>query len=273
VIIFFALISFVNYEVRFVESITIIFEIGALIFIVQLSLICIRYISNASKALSEKETMELELEHLNKQVDIQVKQYETLTEASLFIREIRHDLRHQIAAMREYIDEGELDKLRLYLDEISGSIQGTVVGNYCRNTAVNSACSYYVSVADSEGVDVDVRLDIPEETGDVSSMDLCVIVGNLLENAIDAHRRFDSDHKYIKARARVANGTLSIIVENNFDGKWRRHQDKYISSKDESGRRFGIGLQSVNTVCEKYGGFLRIENKENTWRASTIVNL
>jgi signal transduction histidine kinase len=273
VIIFFALITFVNYEMRIIDSITIIFEAGALIFIVQLALICISYIRDASKALSAKANMEFKLEYMNQQVNMQKKQFETLTEATLHVREIRHDLRHQIAAMREYIKKGELAKLNAYLDELSGGISSTVTGIYCKNIAVNSVCGYYVSVAAIEGVDVDVRLDIPEQTGNVSSMDLCVIVGNLLENAIDALRRLDVGHKYIKARARVANETLSIIVENNFDGRWKKQQGTYISSKDDTERRLGLGLQSVNTVCEKYEGFMRIEHEDNIWRVSTIVNL
>jgi signal transduction histidine kinase len=273
VIIFFALISLVNYEMRIIDSITIIFEIGALIFIVQLALICINYIRNASKALSAKANMEFKLEYMNQQVNLQKKQFETLTEAILHVREIRHDLRHQITVMKEYIKKGELVKLNTYLDELSGGISSTVTENYCKNIAVNSVCSYYASVATIEDVDVDVRLDIPEKTGNVPDMDLCVIVGNLLENAIDALRRFESDHKYIKARARVANETLSIIIENNFDGTWKKQQGIYISSKDETERRLGLGLQSVNTVCEKYDGIMKVDHKDNIWRVSTIVNL
>jgi signal transduction histidine kinase len=272
VITFFALVSFLNYELRFVDSITLIFQVGALVFLIQLTAIGLRFIKTAADALAERALIELFMENINSQLSKQREQYMRLAKNTNKIRDMRHDLRHQIRVLTSYGEAGDLDSLKKYLQTLSNDLDQTVTIDYCRNYAVNSIVSYYVPIAESEGVSVDVRLDIPEDTGRVPAADLCVIVGNLLENAIEALRRMDSDDKYIKARSRIANGTLSVIVENNFDGIWTQEGVSYISRKTSEGaEREGIGISSVKTVCEKYGGLVQIENSDQVWRVSAII--
>jgi sensor histidine kinase regulating citrate/malate metabolism len=131
---------------------------------------------------------------------------------------------------------------------------------------------YYVAQAEKEGAQVDVKLDIPEQTGQIAAVDICVIVGNLLENAIFALQRVTTGHKYIKARAKTTNDTMSIIVENNYDGKWEKNNDVFVSSKPAATKRDGVGLASVKAVAEKYDGLMRVEPQPKTWRVSILLN-
>jgi sensor histidine kinase regulating citrate/malate metabolism len=100
-----------------------------------------------------------------------------------------------------------------------------------------------------------------------------VIVGNLLENAVDALRDVDPDRRYLTARAGIINGMLSIIVENRFDGTYHKKNGRYISRKITGNRREGIGLSSVKAICERHGGFVRIEPECDIWRVSALVEL
>ncbi|MDR0851163.1 MAG: GHKL domain-containing protein [Clostridiales Family XIII bacterium] len=273
VIILFTLASFLNYELRFLDSLTLIFQIGALIFIMQLAFIGLRFMQDAAQALSEKKILEMRLHDMNLQIDVQRRQFERLAADTDQTKAMHHDFRHQISALKSYSESGDLIGLKKHLDALQVGLEHTEIGNYCRNYAVNSVAAYYVAVARSEGMTADVHLNIPEETGRVPAVDLCVILGNLFENAIEALRRMETEEKYISVYSKIAAGTLSIIVENNFDGIWRKEREAYISRKIGADAREGIGLSSVRAVCERYGGLIRIESDDQIWRVSTIVKM
>jgi sensor histidine kinase regulating citrate/malate metabolism len=182
-------------------------------------------------------------------------------------------MRHQLTVLSELSAAGDFDALKRYIRELTAEVPRAVTDVYCENYAVNAVAGYYIGLAQSEEINVDYKLEIPEDTGRVLATDLCIIVGNLIDNAIDALRRLEQDEKYIKIRAKVMRNTLSIIVENNYDGVYNKRGKYYISRKDGGKSRDGIGLSSVIEVCERYDGIVRIENKDKIWRVSTIVNL
>ncbi|GHU62434.1 hypothetical protein AGMMS49983_03850 [Clostridia bacterium] len=275
-----AYLSFVNYEYRFVDSIILIFQIGAFIFLLQLAVVAAQFIRDAYVTISEKAATELRLQNMNSQVIVQREQYERLVGNSEKVKAMRHDLRHQLTVIRSLNEACDTDGIRKYIDELVVGLPRTVTETYCENYAVNAVAAYYIAIAEKEGVRVDAKLDIPKNTGRVLAVDLCVIVGNLLENAIEALHRMEEPDKYIRARARIVGNALSIIIENNFDGISRKQHGTYLSRKAEGGRRSadgwrheGIGLSSVRTVCERYGGLLQIESEDNTWRVSALLNI
>jgi signal transduction histidine kinase len=269
----FALLAILNYQLRFIESIIFIFQVGAFIFVIQLGAIGVTYVREASRAFSEKKILEVQIDGMNRQLDVQRKQYSRLTKNSERVRAMQHDLRHQLTALRHYSETDDKAGLERYLGELSKGLPLSVTDSYCQNYAVNAVAGYYLTLAVSEGVRIDVRLDIPEDTGAVQDMDLCVIIGNLIENAVESLRRIKQGDKYIKAHARRSNGMLSIIVENNFDGVWTKDRDHFLSRKTEEDRREGVGLSSVKAVCERYDGLFRTEISDTIWRVSALVKL
>ena len=115
---------------------------------------------------------------------------------------------------------------------------------------------------------------MPEKAGSVPDMDLCVIMGNMLENALEACRRMEGEEQFIKVRAIVDGIFLTIVVENSFDGNWQEEGGAYLSRKEASNiRGGGVGLSSVRAVCEKHGGMMRIEINGKTWKSSALVNM
>jgi sensor histidine kinase regulating citrate/malate metabolism len=107
-------------------------------------------------------------------------------------------------------------------------------------------------------------------------MDLCIVVGNFLENAIEACRIMKHGEKFIRVRAQIKNDALSVAVENSFDGEWRERGGVYMSRKNPGGEgvpREGVGLTSVRAVCAKYDGKMKVGIKGNVWRSSALLDL
>jgi len=210
---------------------------------------------------------------MESQLDLQRVQYERLTENAEHEKAVRHDIRHQLAVLKGFGAAGDLDNLNRYLNELTGSLLAPE-RLYCKNHAVNAVINHYLSAVESGQTWLDIKLDIPERTGGVPDMDLCVVIGNMLENAVEACRRMEHGEKFIRARTLVQGVYLTLVVENSFDGLWYGQGGVYLSRKREgAGRREGVGLSSVKAVCAKYGGRAVFEVNGNVWRSSAVMHM
>jgi len=105
-------------------------------------------------------------------------------------------------------------------------------------------------------------------------MDLCIIIGNFLENAVEACQRMEEGEKFIRIRSLIQGDYLTIVVENSFDGDWKEQDGVYLSRKREGTENTpfeGIGIASVKSICEKYGGRIVINADDNVWKSSALV--
>ena len=209
------------------------------------------------------------------QLELQREQYARFAKDAETEKAARHDARHHLAVMIDLNRTGEREKLGAYLAELAGAVPSQNEERYCANLAVNAIAAHYLGIAQSEGIATDIKLVIPENTGSIPAIDLCVIMGNLLENAIEACRRIKDSSTYIRARSRIDGDALTIMVENSFDGQFREVSGAYLSRK-EDGRDApseGVGLSSVRAVCEKHGGIARVEVTGATWKSSAVVEM
>jgi len=203
-------------------------------------------------------------------LDVQREQYERITQNIEQTKAAQHDMRHQLAAIRRMTGE---EIVKNYVAGLLGAMPEVPGGIYCENYAVNAVFTHYLASA-GEGIKVDARLNIPAKAGRVSDMDLCVIMGNLMENALEACTRTRGEG-FIRIRAGVDGDYLSIIVENSFDGDWDEQNGVYFSRKrcGSKTKRRGLGLLSVKAVCAKYDGIFKAEAVGNVWHSSALADM
>ena len=133
----------------------------------------------------------------------------------------------------------------------------------CENYAANSILCHYLALAREEGIsDIDARCVLAQNCG-IDDTDLCVLLGNLLDNAIEGCKTLPIEKRKIKLRVSTHAGSLMLTVDNTFDGMLQYQDGEFLSRKRADGQR-GIGLTSVAAVAEKYDGGLRCEQK-NGW--------
>ena len=118
---------------------------------------------------------------------MQKEHYRRITETALQEKQQRHDFRHHIAALRGLLEKGETHAAAAYLDALAAPSTVDNRPAVCRNETVNAVALYYLDMASRFGIaDCSIRLEIPEDTGSVPAHVLCIVIGNLLENAVTA---------------------------------------------------------------------------------------
>ncbi len=175
------------------------------------------------------------------------------------LREQRHDLRHQYAVLSGYLEKNETDKMRAYLNELIDAIPQSSFPTFCANQSVNSLCSYYATHAQNAGIDISIIIDIPEKSEKISDSHLCIVIGNLLDNALHANEGKKGE-RFIKLRSSLEAGMLYITMDNTYvPGKKKVHAD---------GSEHGIGLLSVRNIAEAHGGSAEFFEGRDTFQSS-----
>lgn len=265
----FALLEVANYYLfRLNVQKSFFFQVGVLVFVTMVSIQCGYFMADTLTLLEENHRLEKELSLLERQARMQDEHYRRITEISLQEKQQRHDFRHHIAALRRLLEKGETHAAAAYLDALAAPSTGESLPPVCQNETVNAVALHYLDMAARSGItDCSVRLEIPADTGSVPAHALCVVVGNLLENAVTACA--GADAAFIHMRGRLADGILTIVMDNRYASISRTPEGGFLSGKPGG----GTGLWSVRSIAEKYGGGCRFEAADTVFSSSVYLRL
>ena len=218
-------------------------------------------------ALSMEETHRLSEE--NHLLEMQNLQFESLRDRIDEARRAKHDVRHHITLLDSYAEQGDLVGLRTYLATYRRSLPDDRSIVLCKNVTLNALLLYYAQQAKNVSTDYDVPpLDIPE-TLPFADTTLSVILGNLLENAVEAQASVPEDARRITVRASFSQGALLLTVENTYAGEVRTAKDgSYLSTKNN---RRGVGLSSVRSIVESTGGKIEVSHTDTHFTVTVFL--
>ena len=183
-------------------------------------------------------------------LSLQRERYENLKASIEDARHARHDMRHHFNQISSLLEEGDLEKAKAYVARAAGRIPGMDM-SFCENRAADSVIGYYCALARQEGIPFQAQVDLPEQLP-VDEIDMCLVLSNLLENALEASLRTATSRRQISLQAYMHSHRLLLIqVENTFDGEIQEKSGVLQSSKRKGS---GLGVQSVRRIAEKSGG-------------------
>lgn len=212
----------------------------------------------------------IELERRNHMLLLENLRYVTLRDRIEEARRAEHDLRHHVALMAAYLEDGEYDRLKTYLNGYRDSLPEDSPMVFCRNHAANLLLSYFARQAAGAGIDFAAHVDLPERL-EIAESDFTVILGNLLENALQACTAQEGPKRQIVFRGKTMEHSLLITVDNTFEGTLKRDPDGALLSTKKGGS--GLGLASIRHIAARYGGMLRTECRDGMFCASVLLNL
>ena len=190
------------------------------------------------------------LQQENQFLAMQQMRYDNLRNAIEETRHARHDMRHHFNQLTALAEKEEWEIIKQYLLKASGNIPKLDM-RFSENRAADSVIGYYCELAERENIPFVVQVDLPDKLP-VDEMDLCLVLSNLLENALEGSMKIERSKRYIKINAYIhSERLLLILIENAFDGEVREKNGVFRSSKRKGN---GIGIQSIRRIAEKGGG-------------------
>lgn len=199
---------------------------------------------------------------------MQEEQYKKILENIEKTARLRHDWRHHLLSMNGFLEKGKMEELQLYLKELLPEYVLEGEGMVCQKHVVDVILQHYAAIAGEKEIEMNMKVNIPEMV-DILDTDLCIIFGNLVENAIEACINQKEGEKLVEIKARMKGNQLIITIKNTYQRKILVSGETYFSTKHEGA---GIGLSSVKNVVEKNQGIIKINFDEKDFNVSILLN-
>lgn len=185
----------------------------------------------------------------------------------------RHDYHNHIQTMKAHLALDRTKELGEYLNMLEtdlGSVDHILkTGNVMIDAILNSK----LSLARARQIKINAKASVPERLS-VSEVDLCVLIGNLLDNAMEACRGDDShdrEEPFIRIYLGTLKGQLYIYVSNSVYGEIRKTGKTYASTKGMPGH--GFGLARIDKITDRYGGYVNRQNEEGVFAVEIMLPL
>jgi len=208
-------------------------------------------------------------EIIKQQLLFQSEYYKKFGECIEETRKGEHDLRHHLNTVLGLIQQQNDNKAERYIFELLGNRLSISDVLYCGNDAVNAILSYYANICKSEAIDLFIETMVPGDL-EIDETDLCVVFGNVLENALEACRCIISGDKIIKLSSQFIGNKLYISVDNRYAGEVHIKNGVFLSNKRTEAS--GIGIISVTAIAKKYDGEARFEAGDQEFRVSVVLS-
>lgn len=217
-------------------------------------------------AISEKMESRLVMEqnkYYNRQLELMKASLETT-------KAIRHDLKNHMASISTLVKSNEKEQTLQYISNILEHF--ATERNYASsgNIIVDSIINFKFQEAEQRGIKTTLDLNIPENLG-VSPIDMTIILGNLLDNAIEASSKVE-ENPYINVKLKYDKGRLFLQVANPYAGELIEKSGKFITTKADKDNH-GIGLESVKKVIQKYSGTMSVDYDDNIFSVVILMYL
>ncbi len=205
---------------------------------------------------------------IQKQLAIQRKQYYNLTDKIAEGKKRDHDWRHHILTIKGLAASRNSSALEKYIDTFKDEYSDGEM-KICLNPAVNMILEHYIKQLTGLQCEITTDLRIPRDLP-IANSDLCIIFGNLMENAMEAVSRQHEGDKFINISAKIDNGQLIVQFENSYDDLIHKDGDAYLSNK-RGGE--GAGISTVSGIVENACGTMIIDTDGGIFKASININM
>jgi signal transduction histidine kinase len=189
---------------------------------------------------------------------------ETISSGYENMRRYRHDMKYSMSVIRGLALSKKTDAIIKYIGEIE---EPDIPPRFCDNVAVNALVDDYQKRFSKIGADFDISVSLPEDIS-ISSYELCTLLGNMLENAIEAVSK--CERRVVSLRVQISGKMLIMRVINSFNGIVKRSGSQIVSEKKTGG---GHGLKSIYFTAEKNGGNVSVTNNDKDFTVSIMIPL
>jgi len=196
------------------------------------------------------------------------KENNTIGNAYNVNRELYHDMHNHIIILKNFLNSNETEKASLYLDEMYAPVEKIFKSHFTGDKTVDYILSYKNTIATNLNIDVEIETELPINTN-ISSVDLCTILANMFDNAIETTAKSNGNTKWIRIKIRRINSMIIIKVSNSISQEPMIISGEIVTTKDDKSIH-GIGLKSIERIAKKYDGYMQIAYDDKSF-SNTIT--
>lgn len=185
------------------------------------------------------------------------------------MRAWRHDYHNHIQALQASMALGRYEEVNAYLRQLNDDLTQVDTSVKTGRVMVDAILNGKINIATQNGIPVNAKATIPEGVP-VSDVELCVIIGNLLDNAVEENKKLPSQERFIRIYVGRKNTQLYLAVTNAAGKKHARRGSLFPSSK---GGDHGFGLARVESVVTKYGGIFAADSEDGGFTVEILLPL
>ena len=180
----------------------------------------------------------------------------------------RHDYRSHIQAMKAYAADGDMEAIKDYLDLLDTDLNAVDTAVKTGNPMADAILNSKISLARSRNIPVHADADIPVKLR-MSELDLCIILGNLFDNAIEASLLLPEGQRLIRIYMDMKNTQLYISFTNFTAGKKMAKRGKLFHTTKGSGH--GLGLVRMDEIIERLGGYVSRTSEDGAFTTEILI--
>ena len=191
------------------------------------------------------------------------------------MRAWRHDYHNHIQSIKAMLAMKKFEELDAYLGTLEQDLDSIDIAIRTGNVGLDAILSSKVSIARKNNIEVNCTAKVPAELK-ISDVHLCAIVGNLLDNAIEACEKIKcvevaaTPQKFIRIYIGMFKQQLYISVSNSTNAKRRRRLNEFVTSKLGE---HGFGLRRIDKIAEQYDGFVNRKNEPGIFATEVMLPL
>ena len=179
----------------------------------------------------------------------------------------RHDYHNHMQTMNAYLSLKRIDEALTYLSHLEEDLDSIDIAIRTGNVSADAIVSSKVSIARKNEISVNCTARVPKALS-VSDVDLCAILGNLLDNAIESCMRVQSEKRLLRIYMGIYRKQLYISVSNSTNESRRQKLADFITRKQGE---HGFGLQRIDRITEKYDGYVNRKNEPGVFVTEVML--
>jgi len=194
--------------------------------------------------------------------------YSEVEKMYLQMRGWNHDYRNHIQIMKSLLNEGDIRSHKKYLENLEEDLLAIDIGIKTGNAMTDVILSSKVSLARSKGIKVTVEAEVPVKLY-IGEIDLCIVVGNLMDNAIEACEKVHASQRFIRIYMEMKGTQLYFSITNTTADKKQIKKNNRFRTKKGYGH--GIGLIRIDTIVDRYCGYINRNSEEGAFTTEILL--
>ncbi len=182
------------------------------------------------------------------------------------MRGYKHDFHHHLQALKGQLEAGEVDRALVYIEQLDNQLMNVDTLLKTGNVSLDAILSAKIAQAKAENIAVTVKANVPDALT-ISDLELSIIIGNLLDNAIEACRTVTGE-RFIRIFISMKGTMLYFSMLNAAGAKKKKTGSLFATHKDGV---HGFGLRRAEAILEEHGGWVKYNSEDGAFTSEFLV--